>query len=364
MTTPPAPVPTVAARLRQRVARLAELAATPLVPSDYVDLVDPLRSPTDLRARIVAISPETRDAVTLTLAPGRGWRPHVPGQYVRLGVDVDGVRQWRTYSLTSVPDRADGLLTVTVKAIPDGIVSGHLVRRARVGEVLQLDQAAGYFTLPTPLPGKVLFVTAGSGITPVMGMVRSLLDELDDVVLVHTAPTVDEVVFGGELRKLAAQGRLRLIERHTATDGRLGVGELAGLVPDLAERDTWACGPNGLLDALEEHWAREGFTDRLHTERFRPTVAATGEGGTVRFSRTGTTVESDGATALLDAGEAAGVLMPSGCRMGICFGCVVPLQEGAVRDLRSGDVTTAAPGDGVLIQTCISAAAAACDIDL
>ena len=93
-------------------------------------------------------------------------------------------------------------------------------------------------------------------------------------------------------------------------------------------------------------------------------MLVTGEGGTVEFSRTGTVVDADGATPLLDAGEAAGVLMPSGCRMGICFGCVVPLRSGAVRDLRDGTVTTAAEGDGVLIQTCISAAAGSCDIDL
>ena len=82
------------------------------------------------------------------------------------------------------------------------------------------------------------------------------------------------------------------------------------------------------------------------------------------FSTTGTTIDSTGSESLLDAGEAAGVLMPSGCRMGICFGCVAPLRRGAVRDLRNGEITTAAPGDGVVIQTCISAAAGACDIEL
>jgi ferredoxin len=92
-------------------------------------------------------------------------------------------------------------------------------------------------------------------------------------------------------------------------------------------------------------------------------LAAPGEGGTVRFASSGTTVQADGSTPILDAGEAAGVLMPSGCRMGICFSCVLPLREGSVRDLRSGEVTTAAPGDGVLVQTCISAAAGSCDID-
>jgi ferredoxin len=144
----------------------------------------------------------------------------------------------------------------------------------------------------------------------------------------------------------------------------LDTPKLASLVPDLAERETWACGPAGLLDALEQHFADIGRPERLHTERFRPTVVAAGEGGAVTFSRSGTVVDADGATPLLDAGEVAGVLMPSGCRMGICFGCVVPLREGAVRDLRTGDLTTAAPGDGVLVQTCVSAAAGACDIDI
>jgi ferredoxin len=93
-------------------------------------------------------------------------------------------------------------------------------------------------------------------------------------------------------------------------------------------------------------------------------VVATGEGGTVRFTEADVTADADGATPILDAGEEAGVVMPSGCRMGICFGCVVPLREGAVRDLRNGDLTTAAPGDGVLVQTCVSAVAGHCDIDL
>ena len=361
---PPAPIPAALSRLRSSVVRLAELVATPLVPSDYVDLVDPLLSGSDLRGRVVEVVPETRDAVSLVIRPGRGWRPHTPGQYVRIGVDVDGVRQWRAYSLTSPLDRADGCIAVTVKAIPDGKVSNHLVRKARPGLVLQLDQAAGDFVLPEPRPAKVLFVTAGSGITPVMGMLRNAVDQLEDVVLVHSAPTSDDVIFAAELRAWAAAGRIRLVEKHTDVDGMLGVDELAAVVPDLAHRETWACGPTGMLDALETHFAAAGIGERLHTERFRPSVLVTGEGGTVSFGIQAITVEADGATPLLDAGESAGVLMPSGCRMGICFGCVVPLRSGAVRDLRDGSLTTAEPGDGVRIQTCISAAAGACDIEL
>jgi stearoyl-CoA 9-desaturase NADPH oxidoreductase len=350
--------------LRDRFLRLAERVTTPLVPADYLDIIDPLRSGTELRGRIVAIHPETRDAVSLVIKPGRGWRTHTPGQYIRIGVDVDGVRQWRAYSLTSDTDRSDGCIAITVKAVPDGKVSNHLVRRAAVGTIVQLDHAAGEFTLPSAAPHKILFVTAGSGVTPVMGMLRNMPQHVDDIVVVHSAPTSDDVIFAGELRMLARQDRIRLIEKHTDTDGMLSTTELGALVDDLAERETWACGPTAMLDALEQHWDAHGMPERLHTERFRPTVVTAGEGGTVTFTKSATVLDTPGDQTLLDAGEAAGVLMPSGCRMGICFGCVAPLREGAVRDLRNGDVTTAAPGDGVLIQTCVSAAAGACDIDL
>jgi ferredoxin-NADP reductase len=350
-----------ARRWRSRALKLAEAATTPLVPADFLDLFAPLRPGADLRGRVESVRPETPDAATLEIRPGGDWAGHVPGQYVRIGVDVDGVRCWRAYSLTHGP-RADGRISITVKAVPNGHVSSYLVRRTRPGTLLHLEQAAGEFVLPAVGPRKLLFVTAGSGITPVMGMLRNH-PELADVVLVHSAPTRADVVFGDELRALAADGRIRLVERHTDVDGMLDAAAIAELVPDLAERATWACGPVGMLEALEARWEAAGLADRLYTERFRPTVLVTGEGGTVSFTKNGTTLEADGATPILDAAEEAGVLMPSGCRMGICYGCVLPLREGAVRDLRNGEITTAAPGDGVLIQTCVSAAAGACDID-
>ena len=350
--------------LRSRLTRLGALVTTPLVASDYLDLFDPLQSPTDLRGRIVEIRPETADAATLVIKVGRTWRGHVPGQYVRIGVDIDGVRRWRAYSVTSPTDRNDGCITVTVKAIPDGVVSNFLVGRAKPGLIVQLDQATGDFTLPEQTPSRLLFVTGGSGITPVMGMLRNAIDAMEDVVLLHSALTPEDVIFGDELRAYAAAGRLRLIERHSDLDGLLTADDITALVPDIADRETFVCGPVGLLDLLEAHWESAGRTDTLHTERFRPAIAAIGEGGTVTFTSSDVTVDADGARPLLEVGEAAGILMPHGCRMGICFGCVRPLREGAVRDLRTGDLTEASEGDGVLIQTCVSAAAGHCSIDI
>jgi ferredoxin len=108
---------------------------------------------------------------------------------------------------------------------------------------------------------------------------------------------------------------------------------------------------------------RADLAKRLHTERFRSAHHG-GEGGTVTFGRQGAVVEADGATPILDVGEHAGVLMPSGCRMGICFGCLVPLKQGVVRDLRDGQLTIAAEGDSIHIQTCVSGVAGSCEIDL
>ena len=346
---------------------VARLLTTPLVPQDFFDLINPLASSTDLRGRIEAIEPETVSettrAATLRIRVGRGWRGHLAGQYVRLGVDIDGVRQWRTYSITSSPLKTSHI-TVTVKAVADGLVSNYLVDEATAGTLVHLDHATGDFTLPSPMPEKLLFVTAGSGITPVMGMLRAHRDELTDVVLVHSARSADDVIFGDELRALARDGAIRLIEHHTVGRPRLTAQGLTELVPDWKRREAWACGPGGLLDDLETHYAAAGLSATLRTERFQTAAIPTGDGGAVTFTRSGVTTETNNGTTLLAAGEDAGVLMPSGCRMGVCFGCVVPLRSGAVRDVRNGDLTSANPGDGVLVQTCISAAAGPCQLDI
>lgn len=369
--------PTTPARsLRGRLARLAAAATTPLVPDDYLDLFNPLRRGASLRGRILEVVPETRDAATIVIRPGLDWAGHVPGQYLRIGVDVDGVRQWRAYSLTHGP-RLDGNISITVKAVPGGKVSNHLVHQARPGTLVHLEQATGDFVLDAE-PGKLLFVTAGSGVTPVIGMLRNLFPSTDegvlrparsaayDICVVHVAPSEPDSIFLRDLKALAAAGAITLVARYDDQHGVLDVDDLDALVPDLAERTTYACGPGGLLDAIGQHHERAGLP--LFTEQFRATTVVVGEGGEVTFARSGTVVDGDGSTPILDAGESAGVLMPSGCRMGVCFGCVSPLLDGAVRDLRNGQVTTAVAGEtdpgGVPVQTCINAAAGPCTFDL
>ncbi len=147
----------------------------------------------------------------------------------------------------------------------------------------------------------------------------------------------------------------------TRTQGRLDLRRLADEVPDWRDRETWACGPQGMLDAAERVWADAGIAAKLHLERFAVSKAAPqGQGGTVTFARSGKTVTADAATPLMDAGENAGVQMPFGCRMGICQSCVVDLVDGHVRDLRSG----VEHEPGTRVQTCISAASGDCVLDV
>jgi len=185
-----------------------------------------------------------------------------------------------------------------------------------------------------------------------------------DIVVVHVAPSRPDSIFLRDLEALAASGAIRLVARYDDEHGVLDVDDLEALVPDLRERRTLACGPAGLLDALGAHHEERGL--ELVVEQFRTARVDPGEGGTVRIA--GQELALDGATSILDAAEEAGVLMPSGCRMGICMGCVLPMTEGSVRDLRDGAITTVVPGEagttGALkVQTCINAAAGECTFD-
>ena len=353
--------------LRTVAARIT----TPLLPDDYLHLANPLWSARELRGRILEVRRETEDSATLVIKPGWGFHfDYEPGQYVGIGVLVDGRWRWRSYSLTSVPvtapktSRASKTITITVKALPEGFLSTHLVGGVAPGTIVRLAAPQGNFVMPNPAPASVLFLTAGSGITPVMSMLRTLVrhDQITDIEHVHSAPTEDDVLFADELAELhRTHPGYRLKVRATRTNGRLDLARLDDEVPDWRTRQTWACGPEGLLADAERVWTAAGLGERLHLERFAVTRAAPhGTGGTVRFERSGKTVVADAATSLMDAGEQVGVQLPFGCRMGICQSCVVSLVDGHVRDLRTG----VEHEPGTRVQTCVSAASGDCTLDV
>jgi ferredoxin-NADP reductase len=350
---------------------------TPLLPDDYLKLANPLWSARELRGRVLDVRRETVDSATLVIKPGWGFSfDYDPGQYVGIGVLIDGRWRWRSYSLTSSPVRGAApatsrrgtrTITITVKAMPEGFLSTHLVGGVAPGTIVRLAAPQGNFVMPDPAPASVLFLTAGSGITPVMSMLRTLakrngIGGSGHVVHIHSAPTESDVLFASELAGLAAAHEgYRLSVRATRTEGRLDLSRLDDEVPDWRERQTWACGPEGMLTDADRLWSSAGIGGRLHLERFAASRGAVhGAGGTVTFERSGKTVAADAATSLMDAGEQVGVGMPFGCRMGICQSCVVGLVGGHVRDLRTGIEHEA----GSRVQTCISAASGDCVLDV
>jgi stearoyl-CoA 9-desaturase NADPH oxidoreductase len=351
-----------------RALRLVRSFTSPLLPDDYLELINPLWTTRELRGRVARVMRETDEAVTVVIKPGWEWPGHRAGQYLRLGVEVDGVHHWRAYSLTSDPARPDGCIAITPKLVESGRVSPYLCRRLRPGAIVRLGGVEGTFVLPEPAPERLLFISAGSGVTPVMSMLRSLAAEgaLTDAVHIHSSRTPEAVIFGRELRELEARHPGYLLrERLTATEERICPEQLEQLCPDWRTREAFLCGPPGLVQALSGRWRADGDPARLHVEHFQPEEhvgdGERGAGGTIRFCASGVQAVSDGEQPILAAGEQAGAALPFGCRMGICHSCVGRLRSGRVRDLRTGRVH-GQPGE--LLRTCINAPEGAVEIDL
>jgi len=308
----------------------------------------------DARARVVEVIAETADTRTFVLEPHAGWRRHRAGQHTTIEVEIDGVRLRRCYSISSAPD--DPRVAITVKRQRGGRVSGWLHDHLRAGDRVALAAAAGRFVLPSPRPEQLLFVSGGSGMTPIMSMLRQLAsdDALDDVILVHYARRRDDVIFGDELEAMASRG-LRLVFHYSDGGTLFDEARLATAVPDFAARATFLCGPLGLMERVDRMWQAAGAAERLRRERFGGvalTPAASDARVEVRLERSGRRVSADPARPLLDQLEAAGVRPPFGCRIGVCHTCQCTKRSGTVENLLTGALSTA---DDDEIQLCISA---------
>ena len=282
----------------------------------------------------------------------------------------------RTYSISSPPERDDDCITITVKATAGGRVSPHLVRNVAPGAYLPLGLPQGDFVLPDAVPVRPLFITAGSGITPIMSMLRSYAAR--GAAAGHRAPALRAARVRRDLRRRARRAgepapalsaapdlhaRARRQPRPaSATSPRR---QLDQLCPDWRERDAYACGPQGLLDGAGERTGSDaGLGRRLHIERFHAPWAelpAGITGGVVRFARSDVAVEPNGRMNLLRVAEDAGLNPPHGCRMGICHSCDTRLVSGCVRDLRTGALVNE---PGATVQICVSAAAGDVELDL
>lgn len=343
---------------------LVEALTTPHGVDRYVELVRPAFSLREVRAEVVAVRRATARSVTLALRPNANWQGFRAGQFVRLSTEIDGVRHTRTYSPASSAHARD-LIELTAHAQPNGAVSPFLRAAAKPGMVVSLSQAEGDFALPDERPRALLLISGGSGITPVMSMLRTLCHEgyRGPVAFLHYARDEHDVAYAHQLDELATgHANVRLLRGYSRRpgggelNGRFAREHLAAAEIDPSEALTFACGPTGLLDAVRTIWAQDGLEQRLHVEQFTAPAPAQVDpdqevvAGTLRFARSGVEARSSAAP-LLDQAEAAGLTPQSGCRMGICHTCSCRKLEGAVRDVRTGEISTA-PDE--LIQICVN----------
>ena len=341
---------------------LLDLLTGPHGVDRYTELVDPTWTRGQARARVIGVRRTTPRSVTLTLAPNRAFAGFRAGQHINVSVEIDGRRRTRPYSPANA--EADPYIELTIGRHDGGLVSNHLFEHARTGMIVGLDSVGGDFTLPTSAAGRILFVSGGSGITPVMSMLRTLRARrhTGEAVFVHYARSEEEASYREELAEIArAMPNVTVLHGFTRTpagsdlEGRFGAGHIPATManPDAV----YVCGPPALVDAVRE------IFPNAESESFVPPVfdlTAETSGGQVTFAGSAVEVTDDGRP-LLNQAEDAGLTPESGCRMGICFSCTRRKTSGVVRNVITGAVSSTEEED---VQICVSAPVGDVAIDL
>lgn len=346
---------------------LVDLLTGPHGVDRYTELVDPTWTITEARAKVVAVHRATPRSVTLLLAPNAAAAGRVDqrcraGQHLNLTVEIAGRRHTRCYSPAS-PEGSD-MVELTIGRHEGGLVSEYLYRQAKPGLVVGLSTPAGDFVLPNHRPGRILFVSGGSGITPVISMLRTLRAENCDsqIGFVHYARTPEEACYRDELARTVG---VRVLHGYTRASG----GDLVGHFDEQHLRAAmpnpevvYVCGPPALVEAVRA--VVGALTDAtVESESFAPQpflVPNDPSGGRITFRDSNIDVHDDGRT-LLDQAESAGLKPQSGCRMGICHTCTRHKLNGAVRNITTGATSTSDEED---IQICISVPVGDIEINL
>ncbi|MBD8608111.1 2Fe-2S iron-sulfur cluster binding domain-containing protein [Aeromicrobium sp. CFBP 8757] len=333
-------------------SRAVRSLTSPNSIDDYLEQVHPMLAADHVRARVVEVRRETGEASTVVMRPNGAWRGFRPGQHVQFGVEVDGTRRIRVFSVSSAPTsrRSDRTFSVSVKAHPDGYVSQFLHRELAPGTIVYLSQAEGEFVLPEVVPSTLLLVSGGSGVTPVMSMLRTLRDEghAGDVTFLHYARSRDDEMFTDELDEIAATTSMRVVRVYTRAPepgaelaGRFHVDHLKHLGLDPATTLTYVCGPAGLIASVRDTYDELGAADQLRQEYFKvPSVDvdAADATGTLAFDDSLVEAPNTGQT-ILEQAEAAGLQPDFGCRMGVCNTCALKKNSGAVRHVVTGEIS-------------------------
>ncbi|QYN33753.1 hybrid-cluster NAD(P)-dependent oxidoreductase [Pseudonocardia sp. DSM 110487] len=277
------------------------------------------------------------------------------GQYLTVTTEPDGIPVTRCYTISSPPTRPRRI-AITVKRVPGGLVSNWLHDHLTPGGTLRASGPQGQFSVARHPAPKYLFLSGGSGVTPSMSMTRTLYDLADpaDVLFVHSARTPDDIIFRRELDLIAATvPHIRVVhvceengpvESWGGYRGRLDLAMLRQIAPDLLEREIFACGPPGYVEAVRLMLPAAGFDmARYHEELFTvpaPAPANSNGGGSfkVELTRSGRTIACDSETAILTAAAQEGITLPASCAQGMCGTCKTTLVAGTVNMRHNGGI--------------------------
>ncbi|KXF77089.1 hybrid-cluster NAD(P)-dependent oxidoreductase [Paramesorhizobium deserti] len=327
----------------------------------------------------IAAVEEAPDVMTFSFrTPDQNWFRYAPGQFVTLELPVSPEPAMRTYTLSSTPSRPYSL-AVTVKAQQGSVGTRWMLDHLRPGMRIRAYGPAGDFSLASHPDGKYLFISAGSGITPMMSMTRWLHDcaPATDIAFINCARRPDEIIFHDELRLLAARmAALKLSfiaeqssPRHawSGLHGRIDRTRLELLAPDFNDRTVFCCGPEPFMRAVREALQAMGFDmARYHQESFQPAaetvVTPTSPAGddpgampqtaTVRFTRSGVEVECGLDDTILLAARSAGLKIPSACEFGVCGTCKVLCGGGETVMNHNGGIRDDEIGEGYILACC------------
>jgi stearoyl-CoA 9-desaturase NADPH oxidoreductase len=346
------PATTSPRHLASRVlrSRVLEALAYPHGVDRYVELVRPLLVRHEARAEVIAVRHQTSKSVTLALRPNEAWRGLHAGQFVSVSVAIDGVREARPYTPAGSQHAAATELELTVSTHPEGKVSRYLREHARPGMIVGLTQAQGEFVLPHPRPERVLLISGGSGITPLMAMLRTLCEEAfpGEIGFLNYARSSELALYGAELDELAAQHpRVRVARGFTRERGRMLEGRfrrehLRAVISDHRRATTFVCGPPALIDSVRAVWRQDRLAEPAVETFTAPAFQFDIDGaeGSVSFLASGREVVNSGLP-LLEQAEDAGLAPDHGCRMGICNTCSARKRTGSVRNILTGAISSA-----------------------
>lgn len=337
---------------------LLDLLVGPHGIDRYLELLRADLTVRDARAEVIGVRRQTARSVTLTLRPNSAWSGFRAGQFVRVGVEIDGVRRTRTYSPACSEHAAGGLLELTVTVHPEGLVSRHLQSKLAVGAIVHLGAGQGELTLPRIRPRRLVLVSGGSGVTPLISMLRTLREEqhTGEIVFLHYARTAADWLYRSQALALAAgEANIRVAYVATREGGaRLSADTLRSLAGDLDGAHGAVCGPPALIESMRGAWTElQGDRELLRAETFtvtKPIDTGAAAQGTLRFLHSGRDAAICAGT-LLEQAEAAGLSPRFGCRMGICHTCTCRKTAGAVRNALTGELSEE---EDEVIQLCVS----------